>query len=263
MRSKLRLFFLIFSGAALAFTGCSKLSDPTLKDPVLTPQVVAGQVALNLNQSLFGGLGAFDVSAGLNAPSGAAVNTGGRSLHRSVLQKRILQGLTNPYCGLTIDTTVNYSYAVNDTTASVSGTIKFAFTCNNSVVNGYTTNDNLSILFASPQLALTYKVAENLTLLSLDPSNPNSNFSLSGTLNSNGSYQFKTGSQRSGTQIFNYTLTNLVYDPVAGDIVSGSGSFVTSGSGPQGLWSYQGTITFLGNHAATVTIGGKSYSVTV
>src|SRR5471030_3071210 len=182
MRSKLRLFFIIFSGAALAFAGCNKLSDPTLKDPVLTPQVVAGQVALNLNQSLFGGLGAFDVSVGLSAPSSVAVNTGGKSLHRSVLQKRVLQGLTNPYCGLTIDTTVNYTNTVNDTTASVSGTIKFAFTCNNSVVNGYTTDDNLSVLFSSPQMDFSYKVAENLTLLSLDPANPNSNFSLSGTL---------------------------------------------------------------------------------
>ena len=247
----------------MIYTGCKKLSDPSLSDPIITPQAAAAQVAANMGQTLFGGLGAFDVSGGLNAPSTVAVNTNGRALTRNRLKKTVRPAFTSAYCGFSVDTTINYTASSNDTTASVSGTIKFTFTCNNGVVNGYTTNDNLSIAYSIPTLALTYKIGENLTLLTLDPSDPNSNFSLNGTLSSNGGYQFKTGTQRSGTEIYNYTLTSLIISPVTGDIISGSAAFTTSGSGPRGVWSYQGTITFLGNHQATVTIGGKSYNVTV
>jgi len=263
MKLNLKFFIVLCFGAVLIYTGCKKLSDPSLSDPVLTPQVVAGQIAANLSGSLFGGLGAFDVSGGLGAPSTVALNANGRTLTRHRLQKTVRPALTSAYCGFSIDTTVNYTVSSHDTTASIAGTIKFTFTCNNGVVNGYTTNDNLAIAYSIPTLALTYKVGENLTLLMLDPTNPNSNFSLSGTLSSNSSYQFKTGTQRSGTAIFNYTLSSLVINPGTGDIVSGSAAFTTSGTGPKGVWSYQGTITFLGNHQATVVIGGKSYNVTV
>lgn len=263
MKLNLKFFIVLCFGAVLIYTGCTKLSDPGLSDPVLSPQAVAGQIAANLSGSLFGGLGAFDVSGGLSAPSTVAVTNNGKSLRRSLLKKHTLLALTNPYCGLVIDTTINYTTVSQDTSASVSGTVKFAFTCANGVVSGYTSNDNLSVSFSSKQLSMLYKVAENLTMLSLDPTNPNANCTLSGTLSSSGSYQFKTGSQRSGSQVFSYTLNSLLIDPASGDIVSGSASFSTSGSGPMGKWNYQGTITFLGNHQATVVIGGKSYNVTV
>jgi len=56
-------------------------------------------------------------------------------------------------------------------------------------------------------------------------------------------------------------LTSAIFSPVAGDVISGSATFNTSGSGPKGVWNYQGTITFLGSHMATVTINGKAYKV--
>lgn len=263
MKLNLKFFIALCFGAMLIYTGCKKLSDPSLSDPVLAPQVVAVQVAANMDQTLFGGLGAFDVSGGLSAPSTVALNQNGRLLNRSRLQKTVRPSLASAYCGYGIDTTVNYSVSTHDTTATISGSIKFTFTCSNGVLNGYTTNDNLSIAYSIPTLALTYKIGENFTLVTPDPTNPNANFSLTGTLSSNGTYQFKTGTQRSGTAVFNYTLTSMIVSPATGDIVSGSASFTTSGSGPKGVWSYQGTITFLGNHKATVVIGSKSYSVTV
>lgn len=263
MKLNLKFFIALCFGAALIYTGCKKLNDPSTADPILAPQVVAAQVAANMDQTLFGGLGAFDVSGGLGAPSTVALNQNGRLLNRSRLQKTVRPSLASAYCGSGIDTTVNYSISTHDTTATISGSIKFTFTCSNGILNGYTTNDNLAIAFSIPTLALTYKIGENFALVSQDPTDPNANFSLTGTLSSNGSYRFKTGTQRSGTEIFNYTLTSMVISPLTGDIISGSASFTTSGSGPKGVWSYKGTITFLGNHQATVVIGGKSYNVTV
>ncbi|GAC1301313.1 MAG: hypothetical protein NVSMB24_03890 [Mucilaginibacter sp.] len=252
MKNKLKPLCILLLGIVFIYTACKK-SSTNPADPALTPQVIAGQVAVNISQSLFGGLGAFNVAGGLSAPSTFAVNTKGK----------VIQSLSNPYCGLSIDTTLNYTTGVKDTIASVSGTVKFTFTCSNNVLTGYTTNDNMTIAYSNPQLSLIYKVGENFTVLSLNPQNANSNFSINGSLTSNGSYQYKTGTKRSGTEVFNYTLTGLIVNPNTGDIVSGSASFLTSGSGPKGVWNYQGTITFLGNHNATVNIAGKVYNVTV
>ncbi len=262
MKLKLKLITILFLGVALSYTGCKK-SNSTPADPKLAPQDVAVKVAANISQSLFGGLGAFDVSAGLNGPATAAVHNstgiGLNNIQRPAGHTRaIVRSAANPYCGLIIDTAVNYAVTGKDTSASITGRIKFTFTCTNNVVTGYTTLDNLTIAYSDLQLALTYNVAENFTLNTV-----NSKLTLAGSLNSNGSYQYKTGTKRSGTEVFNYTLSSLIIDSNSGDVTSGSATFTTSGTGPHGVWSYQGTITFLGNHHATVTISGKVYTVTV
>ena len=249
MKLKLRSLLLVLAGTAIIYSGCKKAAKTTA-DPALAPQDVAGQVALNIDQSLFGGLGV-DISGGLNAPTDFAVHTKGK----------VLQTLTNPDCSLLIDATMTYTGAANGGSATIGGTFKFSFSCVNNVVSGFTTNDNLTITLTSPSLNLNYKVAENITLLSANPLNSNANLSINGSLNSNGSYQYNTGTKRSGTEVFDYTLTSVIFSPVAGDVISGTATFNTSGSGPKGVWNYQGTITFTGNHMATVTINGKAYTV--
>ncbi len=248
---KLRLkpIYLLVAGIAIIYSSCKK-SSTAPKDPALTPQAVSSQVALNINESLFGGLGAFDVSGGLTAPTTFSVHTKGK----------VLQSLTNPNCGEVVDTTVNFTASAGGSTATINGSIAFTFTCANGVYSGFTTADNIAISLAGPDTSLTYQVGEKLTLLSSNPSDPNANFSVNGSLNSDGSYKI-VSSKQSGSEVFDYTLTNVVYSPTAGDIVSGSGTFNTSGSGPKGSWNYAGTIVFNGNQMATVTINGKAYTV--
>jgi len=249
MKLKLPSVLLVLAGTAIIYSGCKKAAKTTA-DPVLAPTDVASQVALNIDQSLFGGLGV-DISGGLSSPTSFAVHTKGK----------VLQSLTNPDCSLVIDTTMSYTGTANGGSATIAGTFKFSFACTNNVVSGFTTNDNLAITLTSPTLNLNYKVAENITLLSPDPTNPDANLTLSGSLNSNGSYQYNTGTKRSGTEIFDYTLTSIILSPTTGDVVSGTATFNTSGTGPKGVWNYQGTITFLGNQTATITINGKAYKV--
>lgn len=268
MKLKLKPLLLLLAGIAIVYTACKKSSTKP-SNPTLTPDVVAGQLAVNIYQSLFGGLGAFDISSGLNAPSTLGVHAnaiGGGLKAPSTFQQPLNSKMTanfasNLSCGLVIDTTLNVSYSSNGTTATLTGSIKFNYLCANSQVSGFTTNDNLSIALASDSLNFSYKVGENLTLTSLNPTDPNANLSLSGSLNSNGSYQYNTGTKASGTSVFDYTLTSLIISPVLGDVVSGNATFNTSGTGPKGVWNYQGTIVFLGNHFATVTINGKIYHV--
>jgi hypothetical protein len=251
MKLKLRTICVAIASVVMLYAGCKK-SSTNSSGPALAPQDVASQVALNISQSLFGGLG-FDLSDGLNSPASFAV--------RSNSKGKLLQSVTNPDCGLVVDTTLTYTGAANGGSATIAGTIKFSFSCTNDVVSGFTTNDNLSITLASPDLNLTYKVAENLTLLAINPSDPNSNLNLSGTLNSNANYQINTGTKGSGTQVFNYALKSLILDSNDGTVISGSATFTTSGTGPRGVWNYTGSIVFLANDMASVTINGKVYTV--
>jgi hypothetical protein len=266
MKLNLKVFLVLFTGVAIAYTACKK-SNTTPADPSVTADVVAGQMATNLNQSLFGGLGAFDLSDGLSAPTNIGV-------HSSNVGGGLTAGFTQPLnakmtgsfsstatCGLAIDTTVNFSMTSNGSTAAIKGSMKFNYLCTNSLPSGFTTNDNLTITLASPSINLSYNVGEIMTVTSTDPTNYNANISVTGSLNSDGSYHYNTGTKRSGTSVFDYTLTSLVISPVLGDVVSGNASFNTSGTGPKGVWSYKGTIVFNGNHTATVTISGKVYHV--
>ena len=236
-------------GVACIYSACKKAATTT-NDPVETPSFVAGQVAVTIDQSLFGSLGV-DLSGGLSSASTFEYRTNGK----------VLQDLTNPDCSLVVDTTLSFSGTANGGSATIGGTYKFSFACTNNIVSGFTTSDNLTIKITSPSLDLNYKVAENLTLASLNASDPNANLTLNGSVNSNATYTINTGNKGSGNEVFDYNLTSAVFSPTVGDVISGSASFNTSGTGPKGVWNYQGTITFLGNHMATVVINSKTYTV--
>jgi hypothetical protein len=250
---KIKFGALLVLAASLAFTSCKKSSTGTT-DPQLTPQQVASQVALNFSSTLLGGSGGLNIGAGLNAPQSLAVHT----------KSKQLNDLSDGnLCGLTIDTTFNSSIALGDSTITVAGTIGFSFNCSGGELSGFTTNDNLTLAFLSPQLAISEKSISSLVLAATNLSDPNAAIALNGTSSTSGSYQYKTGTKRSGTEAFSYTLTNLLIDPNSSSIVSGSAKFSTSGSGPRGVWSYQGTITFLPNNMASVVINGKTYTVSL
>lgn len=248
---KIKFKSLLMLAAGLVFITACKKSASTTGDPQLTPAQVSSQVALNLNASLFGSLGAVNAGDGINGAQSYAVHTKGKTIN----------DLGSLGCGLTADTTVNTTLTLGtDSTLTISETLNFAFVCTNNVFSGYNTNDNVSIAYSGPNLTLAYKVAENLSVGVVDITNPNSNTAIKGTLGSNESYQFKTGTKRSGTQVFTYTITSLLVD-ASGNIVSGAATFSSSGSGPRGVWSVQGSITFLGGSKAQIAISGKIYNV--
>lgn len=248
---KIKFKSLLVLAAGLAFITACKKSNQSTGDPQLTPAQVTSQVALNLNGSLFGGLGAVDLSSGINTAQPYVVHSKGKAVN----------DLSDLGCGLTADTTVSTTVSLGtDSTLTVAETLNFSFICTNNTLSGFSTNDNASISYAGPNLSLAYKVSENLTFALVNVSDPNSSGTLKGTLGSNGSYQYKTGTKRSGSQVFNYTITSLIIDD-NGNIVSGAATFTSSGSGPRGVWNVQGSIAFLGGSKATIAISGKVYNV--
>jgi hypothetical protein len=48
-----------------------------------------------------------------------------------------------------------------------------------------------------------------------------------------------------------------------GTIVSGSATFATKGTNASGSWNYSGTVVFLGNGMAKITINGIVYNVNI
>lgn len=278
MKIKSKALLVLLTGAVLIYAGCKKSSTT----PVATvePKVIASEVAVNISQSLFGNLGAFDLSGGLSAPSSFALRTKGSnfsmrsipkwsplSLHTNGSSFSLTRNgkgfltVSNPECGAVIDTTVNASETSDGFTISLAGEIKFTINCTNNVVSGFTNVDNVTIGIGTADTSFTYKVGENLTVSAVNPLDPNTNILLNGTLNSQATYQIKSGPLKgSGSVTFSYTLSSILIDQNLG-VVSGSATFNTTASGPEGTWNYSGTITFLGNSMAKIVISGVTYTV--
>jgi hypothetical protein len=272
MKFKSKALFILATGIILVYAGCKKSSTPAVS--ITSPTVVASQLAVNLNESLSGGLGGFDIFDGLDATSSFAhISTGSVELPSSLklshsqsiftTQGRMKQILreVNPLCGSVSDTTINESDTEEGLTIAVAGEIKFSFSCTNNILSGFNNVDNLNITLGTADTSFTYKVAENVTVAAVSPGVSNTNITLNGSIGSTISYTIKTGASKgSGTASFSYTFSSVVISPSDG-IVSGSATFNTTSSGPQGTWNYSGTITFLGNGEAKITISGITYNV--
>lgn len=252
MKFKFLLPITMLAGMAVVYTACKK-SDSSPAGPALTESQVTTQVILDLNSALFGEYGGVNFGEGMEGPSTfGAKHLSGPKLH----------DLNNPFCGLVIDTAINESVtAGKDSTVQVSGHIKFSFNCANDNITGFSTDDNLNIAIATPELTASAKIIESLTMAIADINDDNSPLTLKGTLNSTSAYKYKTGN-KSGTRAFNYVINNVVLGD-DDDITSGSISFTTKGTGTRGTWNFTGIITFLGNHQAKVTINGKTYNVDI
>ncbi|HVV55838.1 MAG TPA: hypothetical protein VHC47_10955 [Mucilaginibacter sp.] len=248
MKRKTNLILALIAGSIVLFSACKK-SSKNPSGPAITPKQVSSQVAQTLVQMLYSGFGAFNLSEGLNAPNslGLVHNQG----------KLKLNSNDNPLCGLIADTTLNYSTSAGGVQASVKGELKFSFTCTNGVFSGFNITDNLAVSESSSDFTANVKLAEDLTLLSQNPLDDNSNILLTGSFSSDGTYTYKSGT---AAQNFSFTLNSVIID-ANGNIVSGSATFATNGSGTTGSWNYSGSIKFLGNGKATITISGTTYNV--
>jgi hypothetical protein len=251
MKLKLKMSILLLAGFAVMYSACKKSNnDPSTK--TLSEKAVSSQIALNLAQTLYGGMGGFSVNDGLNAPANVAnPRHDGRSLNS-----------LNPDCDFKFDTTFNYDLSVDTAQATISGRMKFSTICNNDIVSGVNVYDSVSMVVSSPKISGTYKLGQNFILTAVDPQNEDSQLTLNGSLNMLTNMQYKTGSKSKSTESYNYVFSNITIDPMNdGDLAKGTATFHTKGETPGGKWDYQGTITFLGDHKVKIVINGTSYTV--
>jgi hypothetical protein len=90
MKNKLILILVVLSGFAFTFSGCKK-SSSNPSGPALTPKQVSSQIALNIQQTLYDGFGAFSLTDGFNSPGNLGVIPKGRLR---------LNSPSDPLCGL-------------------------------------------------------------------------------------------------------------------------------------------------------------------
>lgn len=253
MKLKFKLTLALLASVALIYTACKK-SGSSPSSQTVTPKAVASQVALNLATTLNGAFGGFDASAGLQAPE--------KFVQNRFKGRRMDDLSSDDLCGLVIDTTFNSAVVTEgDNSAKVSGSLKYSLGCTNGIFSSVTSVVNLTIAETTAQLTGTFKITENVTLATINPADDNSNYTLKGSLGYSGDFSYLAGSKESGTAAFTYNPISLVYDSATGEIASGTATFSTTATGSAGAWNCQGTIVFLGNGKATITISGTAYNV--
>lgn len=252
---KIKLY-LIAALAAVTFTYSScKKSGSGPANTVSTKQV-SQQIALNLSQTLYGGLGGFSIFDGLNPPSNLNVSRSGHG------RLKLNSNDEEFGCGLGLDTTMTYSTTLDDGgSASISGEFRFLVTCASGTPNGFSFYTKLKVTESTAQISATYNLGEDLVITAVNPNDDNTSILMNGSVNVDASIQQKTGSKSTDAETFDYVFKDVKIDPNVGDIVSGSATFATKGATSSGTWNYSGTITFLGNHQARIVINGTTYTV--
>jgi hypothetical protein len=260
MKRKLILIILLLAGVSLTYTACKKSSSK----PTLDAKTISSQIALNLAQTLYGGLGGFDISDGLSAT--ASINRKQLMAKRQQMIQKLSGGKQinddggDIGCGLTSDTTLNYSVTEDGVSETIAGSLGFTFLCTNEVFSGFNIHDNLTIGAKNAQLTATYKLNENLTAQAVNASDINSSFTLGGTFSMSDNISY-ISPKSTTTESYSYNFTTPLLIDDSGDIDSGVASFTTSGSNASGSWNYSGTVVFSPNGIVKITINGTTYNV--
>ena len=226
----------------MIYSSCRKDSTTAPSNQTTTNAALSSQIALNVSKSLSGTFG------GVNLNDGVNVSVDGH------LGPHYACGCTNsnPLCGFVTDSLVNYNNKVVDTTWHTGGNLKFYFNCVNGKLSGYTAFDSLMTTKTTPQSVSTYQVQQYYTIVALDSAKNFIGVNGTNEIVTRVTYTNGSPSDLSGAS---YKLSNLKIDVVHSDILSGTATFVSYGSN----WDINGTITFLGNHMADITMGGKVY----
>ncbi|MCB0430020.1 MAG: hypothetical protein H6585_12370 [Flavobacteriales bacterium] len=118
--------------------------------------------------------------------------------------------------------------------------------------------------YQGPHRSCDYNANADLTITGLAPGNHTVTYD--GTLHRQGSHSFtdKNGNTTSANATLDVTLNQVVVTRFLGMTQSGTADFTLSGTNAQGTaFNYSGSIQFLGNHKAILTINGNTYNIRV
>lgn len=198
-------------------------------------QTLAQMVATNLSHSLHGTYG--------------GTNTLGSFSNNSAL------------CGLITNTNVDTSAMQGDTSSHMGGYETFAFNCTSGTPSGFTAIDSLATTRQTPDgWYQWYYIKQNYTIKCLDAQHQ-----FVGVNGTNHYYQFMKlhAYNPADTKLYddeqdcNFVLTDLKIDVINKDILSGTAQFTANSY----TWHITGTLTFIGNHLANVTIGNQTFQI--
>jgi hypothetical protein len=240
-RSKLTIVLLI--GVVLFYIACKKMDSPGAQSQTTTgADMVSKQIALNLHKSLYG-------------------LYGGGKIKKPSFVNTYAAAVPNPACGFTIDSVLNYNTTASDTVSHTTGRIILIFNCTNGQPSGYSAIDTINTTGTATGFSFVNNSVQNYAITSLNPTN--TQLSVNGSIVAFVGVTYASPATKPTIDSATYTLTGLTINVSNNyDVTAGTATFVTTGSYNNGPWNYTGTITFLGNHMANITINGKVYPVT-
>jgi hypothetical protein len=232
----------------LVYSSCRKSDNnpaPT-RAQSFDAAVFAGQIAKNLATNLTGTYGGVNL-----AKSSSSLSYTSHGLQLSSNNSSAL-------CGLFTDSTVNYSYAdtTNGTPANWhwTGNITFSFNCQNGKSSGYTAYDSTNMVRTAGLEVDTYNIKQYYVIQCLDDQHIFTG--VSGDI-----YFYMTAAYattKPDVANANYVLNNLKINTSNRDVVSGTATFVATGA----YGNARGTITYLGNYTASVTLStGQTFQI--
>lgn len=248
-------FCVAIAATAMLFVSCKKdLTKKTTDDTDLSK--LSGQIATTFYKSITGHYGSIDVRKGIKSPfTASAISHNGLVLND-----------VPALCGFVVDTTYNYTVAppaghtpsVTDTTKKYFGNFHFVYACNAGVVDGYSVADSVAYEESGFNFLNRNFLTQKYWVRALD--NTYKVLSMNGTISTyNGRFQpfSEIGSSLEGI----YYLQGLKVDFTSGtaDIVSGTSTFRVRSTPvisavKHDYTDYFGTLEYLGNHKAKLTI---------
>jgi hypothetical protein len=250
MKLKIKLIVAVALAGIVGYTSCQKSTVKTTPPPV-NYNSIASQIALSLNNSLTGQYGGANINDGVKAPASITPSKSGKAL------------FAVPFCGYQIDTTYSSYTTSGDTIKWLSGQLNFTFTCTNTAVDGYNVYDTLRTEVHNSTFVDEYTNAQNYAFKTINSSSSSLNGYIR-TLISTTNYPITTVSY----QVYHamscyYALSGLVITTTNGvaDVTAGTATFNSKTSdidvqtGPDGVFgNYTGSLTWIGNHKADLTI---------
>jgi hypothetical protein len=260
MRSTLKITLAALSAVVLINASCQKTAvTPAKSNASANTLAIAKQIGINFYQSVTGQHGGANIGDGIKAPSGVVPNP--TSLR--------INGFTGePYCGLTIDTTLNFDRQVGDTLKNVDSRYKFIYTCSTSALDGYVLSDSITYTDKGPLFFNKWITGQNYIV-----TKSSADFStvlMRGTIGTN--YYTSTVNGATTTAynraLTQYSLNNLTVK------VSGASPDITAGTatynanityledGNTVTGGFTGSITFIGDHKARMVITYQGVTTT-
>lgn len=232
----------------MVYSSCRKADNsmaPKTSTKSIATDTIGGQIAVNIGKSLAGTFGGVNIMSSTDSVS----VTGHKGPQKGYN--------ANALCGFFTDSLVNYDSQVGDTTYHTGGELKFYFNCKDGKSTGYTAYDSLNTIRTTPKQVYQYYVKQSYTIQCLDDKH------LFNGVNGENRFASTTITHCSCHDTYtdvggaDYLLKDLKIDVCKQDIISGTATFTAFGTG----WSVSGSIVFLGNHMADITINGKLYHV--
>lgn len=170
------------------------------------------------------------------------------------------KGGNNDFCGVAFDSTLTINISRPVVTANYSTSFGWTVNCNNVMIpQSLDFERTASGSYETDRSSANNQVSSSWTISNLAGGD---NWAFNGTYMSSGMFISKVGNQNQWNNTFSLSLNQVEVSKSTYQIVSGGGSFsLLLSDGEGNSRNFEGTITFLGNAMATITLNGTSFDV--